>query len=431
MVSPDLLSGNGTMPSMQAKGWGEEPRNFRLGVYNGIFVNGAEAFFHSSLVLAPFLAGLGAPAVVIGLIPALRIGGWFLPQLFVASRLGHQPFKMPWYRRFSLIRFGALAVLTIAVFVLPDRPGALALVALAMIVINAVAGGVTGVSFADVTAKVVPHYRLGTFWALRNVIGGILALLAGLVLRRVFASEIAFPIDFGWLFLIGTVLMGIAYLTYSLIREPAGAPAMKEPFLKMAGRIPGVLRRDASFRRYLRVRVLALTALLAEPFYAVYALLELNAPASALGTFVIAASFASIVANFAFHGPADRANNVTILQVGIGLLILAPVTALLAPTWEWFLVVLVFSAAGNTAIGIAAWNLLYAVAPAPDRPLYVGTANTLLSAPSLAPVAAGALAGFAGFRPLFALAVLVGASALAFAFRFRDLRDLDRAALEG
>ena len=415
---------------MQAKGWGEEPRNFRLGVYNGIFVNGAEAFFHSSLVLAPFLAGLGAPAVAIGLIPALRVGGWFLPQLFVASRLGHQPFKMPWYRRFSLIRFVALAVLATAVFVMPDRPDALALLALSMIVINAVAGGVTGISFADITAKVVPHYRLGTFWAMRNVVGGVLALLAGLVLRQVLASDLPFPVDFGWLFLIGTILMGIAYLTFGMIREPEGRVAMKEPFGSMVNRIPGLLRSNASFRRYMRVRALALTGLFAEPFYAVHALVSLDAPGAALGTFVIAASFASITANFAFRAPADRAHNVTILQIGIGLLALAPLVALIAPTWEWFLVVLIVAAAGNTAMGIASWNLLYAVAPAGDRSLYVGTANTLLSLPSFAPVVGGALAGWLGFRPLFAIGTVVALTALGFAFRFRDLRALDRQALE-
>ena len=75
---------------MRAKGLGEANRNFWLGVYNGILVNGGEAFFHSGLVLAPFLAALGAPAWAIGLIPTIRIGGWFLPQLFVASRLAHQ-----------------------------------------------------------------------------------------------------------------------------------------------------------------------------------------------------------------------------------------------------------------------------------------------------------------------------------------------------
>ena len=244
------------MMPVYARGLGSPNRNFWLGVYNGVLVNGAEAFFHSSLVLAPFLAQLGAPAAVIGLIPALRVGGWLLPQLFVASRLAHQPFKLPWYRRVSLLRFAAFAGMTLSVFLLRGQPQFIVPVVLAMLALNAVGSGVSGVSFADVTAKVVPHYRLGTFWALRNAVGGLLALLSGLVLRRVLASDLAFPVNFGVLFLVGTTLTGFAYLSFSLIREPAGKPALKEPFRHMLGRIPEILREDVSFRRYMRVRFL-------------------------------------------------------------------------------------------------------------------------------------------------------------------------------
>src|SRR6056297_2169849 len=136
---------------MQAKGWGLPHDNFWLGVYNGVLINGGEAFFHSALVLSPFLATLGAPAWAIGLIPALRVGGWFLPQLFVATRLAHVPFKLPLYRRTSTLRIIAFSVLTAAVFVFGESPGVLVPLTLAMILVNAVAGGVGGVPFADVT----------------------------------------------------------------------------------------------------------------------------------------------------------------------------------------------------------------------------------------------------------------------------------------
>ena len=126
------------MMPVYARGLGEPNRNFWLGVYNGVLVNGAEAFFHSSLVLAPFLAQLGAPAAVIGLVPALRVGGWLLPQLFVASRLAHQPFKLPWYRRVSLLRFAAFAGMTLSVFVLRGQPQWIVPVVLAMLALNAV-----------------------------------------------------------------------------------------------------------------------------------------------------------------------------------------------------------------------------------------------------------------------------------------------------
>ena len=412
---------------MYAKGVGEPNRNFWLGVYNGVLVNGAEAFFHSSLVLAPFLAELGAPAVVIGLIPALRVGGWLLPQLFVASRLAHQPFKLPWYRRVSLLRFAAFAGMTLAVFLWRGHPQLIIAVVLAMLALNALGSGVSGVSFADVTAKVVPPYRLGTFWALRNAVGGLLALLSGLVLRRVLASELPFPVNFGVLFLVGTTLTGLAYLSFSLIREPVGARSLKEPFRHMLGRIPGILRSDASFRRYLRVRFLALLALLAEPFYAVYALRVLDAPSSVLGVFVVLATGASITANFILRRAADRGKNIGILRMSVGLLLAAPLVAFLAPTWPLFGVVFMLSAAGNTALGMAAWNLLYAVSPEHERLLYVGTANSLLALPSFAPILAGGLLGWLGFGPLFGLAAVSALASLVFAFRFGEPRALDQA----
>ena len=416
---------------MQAKGWGEPNRNFLLGVYNGVLVNGGEAFFHSGLVLAPFLAVLGAPAWAIGLIPALRVGGWFLPQLFVATRLAHVPFKLPLYRRTSTLRVAVFALLTAAVFLVGDRPGVLVPLTLAMVLINAVAGGVGGVPFADVTAKVVPHYRLGTFWALRNGIGGALALLSGLVLRRLLDSDLAFPADFGFVFLLGTLLTAGAYLSFALVREPAGKVAMKQALGGTLRRLPGVLRSDVSFRRYLRVRFVALAALLAEPFYAVYAIERLGAPASALGTYVIVATFASIVINFAFRRPADRGRNVTVLQVSIALLAAAPLAALLAGDWRWFALVFACSAAGNSGMGIAAWNLLYAVSPEADRPLYVGVANSVLALPSLAPVAVGAALAWLGFGGAFVAAAGLAVVSLALSFRFADLQALDRAALEG
>ena len=416
---------------MQAKGWGEPNRNFWLGVYNGVLINGAEAFFHSALVLAPFLAALGAPAWAIGLIPTLKVGGWFLPQLFVASRLAHQPFKLPVYRRTSTLRIVAFGVLTATVFLAGDRPELIVSVTLAMIAINSIAGGIGGVPFADVTAKVVPHYRLGTFWALRNAIGGVLALLSGLVLRRVLDSDLVFPNDFGVVFALGLVLTAGAYLAFALVREPAGVPALKEPMRAMLRRLPSVLRTDVSFRRYLRVRFLALAALMAEPFYAIYAITVLDAPLAAVGTFVIVATFASIAINFLFRLPADRGQNVTVLQVSVAFMVAAPLVAFLAPSWQWFAVVFALSAAGNSGMGIAAWNLLYAVSPAPSRPLYVGVANSVLAIPSLAPVAVGAALAFTGFQVAFVLAALAGAASLAFSFRFTELRALDRAALEG
>ena len=119
------------------------------------------------------------------------------------------------------------------------------------------------------------------------------------------------------------------------------------------------------------------------------------------------------------------------LQVSLALLAAAPIVALFAPDWRWFGLVFALSAAGNSGMGIAAWNLLYAVSPEAERPLYVGVANSVLALPSLAPIAVGALLVAIDFQGAFLLAAALAFASLAFAFRFAELRNLDRAALEG
>lgn len=405
-------------------------RNFWLGVANGVLVNGGEAFLHSGLVMAPFLAALGAPPVVVGLVPAIRVGLWFLPQLFVANRLAQEPLKLKYYRVTSTSRSVALIILTASVFLLADRhPGALIGIVLLMITINALVGGIGGIPWADVTAKVVPHSRLGTFWALRNALGGVLALGAGLVLRRLLDSDIPFPANFATAFAIGTVLLMMSYTSFSFVKEPPGVVSSKQSLGGMFKRIPGLLREDASLRRYLRVRFIGLTAMLAEPFYALHAIQNLGAPASALGLYVIATTAVSVIANFALRVPADRGRNVTVLQIGYLFVVLAPLAAALITDWRAYSMVFMFTSVANAAVGIAAWNLLYALAPAGERAMYIGLSNTVLALPSLAPIVAGSIAMLLGYTNLFWLAILLAAVTFAFSFRFSALRELDRRAL--
>jgi MFS family permease len=399
-------------------------KNFWYGVWNGILINASEAFFNSGLVLAPFLAGLGASPVVIGLVPALRVGGWFLPQLLVANRLAGEPYKLPSYRRTSWFRSGAFALLCLATFVIPNYHWLIVAIVVLLGVV-AFGGGITGVAFTDVTGKVVPHNRLGTFWVLRNAGGGVLALGAGFLLKWILGSDIAFPYNFGIILVIGTVLAAVAYWVFGLIDEPPGKPATKEPLRHMIGRIPTLLRENSSFRRYLRVRSFILIALLGDPFYAIYAQKRLGAPEGELGTFIIVATLASILANFAVRRAANKGYNVLLLQIGSSFLIVASLIAVFADTWQWVIPILIASATGQAAINIAVWNLLYTVSPEAERPLYIGVTNTLMALPSFAPILAGVIISLLGYRATFVVALLSALVALAFSFRFADLKALD------
>ena len=55
-------------------------RNHFLCILNGVFTRLGMSLTHPSLVLSVFVRMLGGSNTLIGLLPAIRFGGWFLPQ---------------------------------------------------------------------------------------------------------------------------------------------------------------------------------------------------------------------------------------------------------------------------------------------------------------------------------------------------------------
>lgn len=403
--------------------------NFWLGVANGALVNAGEAFYHSGLVLAPFLAMLGAHPVVIGLVPAIRVGMWYIPQLLVANMVAHQTKTLPVYHRTSFSRVMSLVVMTIAVFLAgAANNGVIIAIVLGGITLNAIAGGIGGVPFADVVAKVVPHNRLGTFWALRNSIGGVLALGAGFLLRYVLDSDMAFPTNFGLIFAIGTAISATGYIAFSLIKEPEGVAGEQQPFIGVLRGIPALLKADTNLRFFLSARFFGLGALLAEPFFAVYAINVLGAPASIVGIWVIWTTLSTIVSNLIFRFPANRGSNVFLIRFGYIIFTAMGVSAFFISDWRIFFIVFMLTSAGNAAVSNAAQNILYVLAPQGQRAMYIGLANTVLGIPALLPIFAGILVPFLGYRALFLVAALMAVAAFGFTLRLGGIKKADRAA---
>src|SRR5215204_3548405 len=83
--NPQLIEG------LAPEAWRNQGHNFRFGVANGILFSVAEAFYAPTVVLPWFINNLGGSNALIGVLPAIINGGWFLPQLFIASRIQHLP----------------------------------------------------------------------------------------------------------------------------------------------------------------------------------------------------------------------------------------------------------------------------------------------------------------------------------------------------
>lgn len=91
------------------------PFNFIVNVIDGGFFGLGLGFASFSTVLPLFVSNLTDSAILIGLIPAIHVVGWQLPQLFTAHRVAQQKRYKPMVMFFTIqerLPFWGLAALS-------------------------------------------------------------------------------------------------------------------------------------------------------------------------------------------------------------------------------------------------------------------------------------------------------------------------------
>ncbi|WP_288481733.1 MFS transporter [uncultured Deinococcus sp.] len=398
-------------PAAPRRSW---DRNERLGILNGWAVFAGDGFLNVSVVISGFAARLGAPNWVIGLLPAIAGGGWMLPQLLIAARVRSAPYKLPVYRSAAFIRAATYVSMVLIAAFLADQPAlCLTLFVLAMLA-NALASGVAGLPFLEVVSKTVSPDRRPRFFGTRNLYGGLLAFGAGLVVRAVLGSDLAFPLNYALLFALGTVAYTFGYWVFGLVTEPPDPPLPPQGFRGELRAIPETLR-DPHFRAFLTVRLLLAGASMSEPFFAVYALRALHFPAAILGAFVMALTAAAPLSNVVWQRVAERKGSRRIIRYASVFYGLAPlwafaVGALHLGAWAYLGVFILTSVAAQ-GFNLGHTNHLLNIAPDGARSRYIGTLNTLVGAALFTPVVGGLIADRAGYTPVFALSAVLCAAA--------------------
>jgi MFS family permease len=428
-----------TGPASEAVSPSAARRNYRLGVINGISFGLGEAIASPSLVLSLLIRELGGPLALVGALPAIQTAGYLLPQILVSGRLQGQPYKLPIYRTFGVVRVLTWAALVVAIFFAAALPAplSLALFVGGYLIFN-VCGGVTTLAFQDVIAKVIPLRRRGAFFGIRQLGAGLLAFaLGGTLVRWLLGAggPLPFPANFGLLALLSLVCFAGAIFAFAIIREPpqerVGPPLRVVEGLRRA---PELLRGNRNYRWFIIARLLSRAGQIAEPFYIVYATEQLGLPQSVAGVFVAAWALAGALSNLVWARVSDRRGNRLLILLTGGLLALAPLLIFAGPLAVVALglgqaaltVVLaaVFLVVGSAADGSALAGMTYLLEVVPDdeRPTYMGLANLILGAGALVPVVGGVLVALIGYEGVFVFGSICALLGLAAATRLVEIR---------
>lgn len=373
-------------------------------------------------VLTLFVKALGGSSFLIGLLPSLRFFGWLAPQFLVAARMQRFSRFVPITQALEFVR--AFLYLAIAGFALAygvRNPQLVLGVFLVLFMITRVTAGSSSVARNEIIGRMVSPRERAHVVSLRRLSGGIAGFLAGFFIRYVLDERVtSFPWNYAILVGVSGTFFAIAITILNFIEEPETSIEAREVgALEQLKRAPDLLRDDRRFMLFIVMRGASTGLSVAAPFYILYAVDVVGAPAAMAGVYISVRTLARVVSNIFWDRQCRRRGSLWILRasfvLGVGcpliVILLSSLQSMLWPdglplflTWA-FGAVFLLQGLADSAYGIGNVAYLFDIAPVEERPTYYGLANTVLGPVYFLPALGGAVLDRVGFVPLFAVAL--------------------------
>jgi MFS family permease len=383
--------------------------NVTVGLMDGGFFGLAIGFASFGTILPLFVASMTDSATLIGLVPAIHIAGWLLPQLFTANFTA----RLRRYKRTVLLatiheRIPFLGFAIVALLLPQIGVGAGLVLTFLLLTWQGLGGGFAANPWTSMISKIIPSESRGTFFGTQAAIAN-LCISGAAVGAGYLLDGLDTPFDFTACFLVASVFFTLSFFALALTREPADYDKVIEesppPFWHGAGRI---LKRDRNFNWFLGARILSQFATMGFAFYIVYALRRFQMDEVTAGYLTAALTISQTVANASMGWLGDRVGHRLMLILGAAGATLSSLLAWIAPSLGWFFPIFMLAGFANVSIWTNGMTMTVDFSGEAERPFYIGLAQTLTApATIIAPIAGGWIADTQGFASTFALSTLL------------------------
>ncbi|MBT4841339.1 MAG: MFS transporter [Anaerolineae bacterium] len=367
-----------------------------------------DSFVAAYTIMPVFMSTLTDSPILIGLIPALEGAGWFLPQLFLAKHLEGKKRRLPITLKLGLLdRLPFLFLAIGTFFILKVDPKVAIILFLVVYVIKTFSSGLAALPWQELIATVIPVSHRGRYWGFALTSGKLMGMI-GAIIAGFMLANIAYPLNYAYMFLVGFICASISYLFLSMNKEPE---INRQPSTKNGniwGRIKEVLGEDKNFRIYLINRAFVFSSFMGMAFITVYGLEKFNLPISYSAIFT-GVMLASEVVGYGIWGViGDKDGYKRVIEYS-NLFLIVGLFALLfvESVWGLYIVFGIISFAHSGEL-IADQNIAMEFSSETDRPTYIGMSKTL-TGPFLliAPVLGGVLVQLWGYPTMFMTAIII------------------------
>lgn len=388
----------------------EVKRNYRLLSLDVVFYLFALAFIDQSTVLPTFLETLTKSTIIIGAITAIRPAGALLPQLWTAHYLRNRVYHKGFLVRIALISRIATALFAIVLFIAGPNDRTLILISfLVMYTAFWVSEGYAGVPWVDLVAKAVSERLRGRLFGSTQIYGGLLAIVAGLIITAVLSNRIvhiSYPANYAILISIAAVLFAISLFSLSRVREPPGAPeSHDEDFRDYIKGIGSMIAGHSQLRRFLILQALLGFFGMSLPFYVLYARKIGGLDGGEVGILLAIQTVGNILASAISGHVSDKygPRNVILGTACAAVLAQALVFMINKPSLILYGILFLILGAiiGSATIGLI--NYLLEMADDSRRKAYIGLMNTANAPTMLFPIIGGAIIQTSSYHTVFAI----------------------------
>ena len=411
-------------------------RNFRHNVLMNTldisFFFMADSFWNINTIMPVFAATLTDNPFIIGLMPAIVNAGWFLPQMFIASRVTNSPKILPLSVRLGVLERLPYLLFAVLALAIPHIGKSTALILLILLMSwRGIAGGMSALPWQEVMARVIPLSHRARFFGFSRVFGQGAGIL-GSVISGIILANLSYPRNYALGFGIAVIIQWLSFASYIQNREPDpeqsnlpdAKPIPSQPKkpaidFSMFGRI---LKKDSNFRLYLLARSISFIGNMATAFIAVYAIKAFHLPDEQAAVFT-GVILASGVLGYALWGAVgDRIGPKKIMVLSFICWFVALIIAIISKSiWLYYLVFALFGLY-QSGVGVGDSMLIMELGEESLRPTYLGMGRTLTgSFLLLAPVLAGSLVSRYDYSVMFIVSAFFVTIATLLMSRVKDV----------
>jgi len=391
-------------------------------------------FASLTTTLPAFIGTLTSSKILVGLFTTAADGAWLLPQLFFANLLINKRRKKHFVTLGAVLGRPLMLLYALALVLGLHRRPVLALVLLFVSqVLFLGTDALAAVAWFDVLGKAIPEERRGRLFGTSQAITGVLSIGAGAIIAALLGKKgPPFPLNYATVFALSGFFLLFSLFSWLFVVEPEEPVAEERPsWREYFPYLVQTLRSDRTFARTIVVRLLAGFDLLAVNFYILFATSELGLPAATVGIYAAVQTVGSILAGLAFGVIGDRAGCQRVIQISTALCLATPLVGLVfflggfrggVLVSVFYGLVFLMIGGVNSSFMLGYTNYGLELAPAGQRPTYMGLFNTICGVLMVLPTLGGWLLQTTSYGVLFGLTAAVVAVSHLLSWRLPALR---------